>query len=438
LGPAETGRPGVELAIDELQARLDEAEETLRALRSGEIDALVIYTPKGEQVISLRGADQTYRLLVEAMSEGAVTLTLDGTVLYSNAHFTQMVGAPLQQVIGTRFVEFIAPDEREDAQRMLTDVPTDGRKGEFTLQSVQGKTIPVYLSGCPMTSDDFTALCLVVTDVSEHQRAEMERAHREREQAARANAEAATRSRDEFFTVAAHELKTPVTGLRAFAQLLGQQLDQTGSVEPNLLRRAVDRIEEQSGKLARLVNQLLDVSRIAEGRLTIQLEPTELVSLVQRTTERAQAIAPRHQITVLAPSTHLAIEVDPLRIEQVLTNLLDNAVKFSPEGGTIQVELTQTDGEVHITVADHGIGVADEHQPFIFDRFYQAHPGSHYAGMGLGLHISREIVELHGGTLSASFPPEGGAQFRATLRAQPEAAPTERPDARDPGRELAR
>src|SRR5262245_45988818 len=106
MRPSDPGQPDRDL--DALRTRLDEAEETLRALRSGEVDALVVYTPKGEQVFTLKGADQTYRLLVETMSEGAVTLTLEGTVLYSNRHFAAMVGAPLQHVIGSAFVDFIA------------------------------------------------------------------------------------------------------------------------------------------------------------------------------------------------------------------------------------------------------------------------------------------------------------------------------------------
>src|SRR4029453_14918863 len=114
--------------INALRARLDEAEETLRALRSGEVDALVVYTPKGEQVFTLEGADQTYRLLVETMSEGAVTLTLDGTVLYSNRYFPAMVGAPLGPVIGSTFVDFIAEADRESARRLLADVPEHGRR----------------------------------------------------------------------------------------------------------------------------------------------------------------------------------------------------------------------------------------------------------------------------------------------------------------------
>src|SRR5438045_3817359 len=103
--------------LSALRARLDEAEETLRALRSGEVDALVVYTPKGEQVFTLKGADETYRLLVETMSEGAVTLTLDGTVLYSNRYFATMVDAPLQHVIGSAFVDFIGETDRESARQ---------------------------------------------------------------------------------------------------------------------------------------------------------------------------------------------------------------------------------------------------------------------------------------------------------------------------------
>ncbi len=224
-------------------------------------------------------------------------------------------------------------------------------------------------------------------------------------------AQEAVRLRDEFLSVASHELKTPVTSLRGFAQLIVRQFDSEGQMDPNRVRHALQVIDQQSDKLSRLVSQLLDVSRIEAGRLALEKKVTDVARLVKGVVETAQASTSRHKITVRVPSEVLAL-VDPLRLEQVVTNLIDNAIKYSPEGGPIHVEVPAPLAEtVCLEVADGGIGIPAEHRQGIFDRFYQAHQGAYLAGMGLGLYISRHIVDLHGGRIEVECPPEGGTRF---------------------------
>lgn len=220
--------------------------------------------------------------------------------------------------------------------------------------------------------------------------------------------------RDEFLSVAAHELKTPMTSLRGFAQLLIRQMDREGATEPQRLRQALRAIDQQSDKLARLVSQLLDVSRLEAGRLVLERKVTDVVGLVQDALEGARATASRHTLVLEAPQAVFAL-VDPLRLEQVITNLLDNAVKYSPEGGAVEVRIAKGEAHAAISITDRGIGVPQEHRERIFDRFYQAHAGHRLGGMGLGLYISRQIVELHGGRLEAEFPAEGGTRMIATV-----------------------
>jgi signal transduction histidine kinase len=225
--------------------------------------------------------------------------------------------------------------------------------------------------------------------------------------------------RDEFLSVAAHELKTPLTSLRGYAQLLGREFDKGHVVNPDRARRAALTIQVQSDKLARLVAQLLDISRIQSGKLAVERREADLSQLVRDIVEGARTQLKDHTLVAHLPF-ELMLLVDPLRIEQVVTNLIDNAIKYSPEGGQIDVALTtraDTNG-VQLTVRDRGVGVPLEHRPFIFERFYQAHAGgplTSMAGMGLGLYISRQIVELHGGTIEADFPDDGGAKFVVTL-----------------------
>jgi len=223
--------------------------------------------------------------------------------------------------------------------------------------------------------------------------------------------------RDEFLSVAAHELKTPMTSLRGYAQLLGREFERGDVPDPDRALRAAVTIQVQADKLARLVGQLLDISRIQSGRLAIERRPTDLSELVEDVIESAQAQLKQHRLVARLPRESL-VQIDPLRIEQVVTNLIDNAIKYSPDGGQIDVSLHASPLEVVLAIRDRGVGVPPEHRAHIFDRFYQAHGGgplTSMAGMGLGLYISRQIVELHGGDVKAEFPDDGGTQIVVTL-----------------------
>ncbi len=224
----------------------------------------------------------------------------------------------------------------------------------------------------------------------------------------------AVRARDEFLSVAAHELKTPVTSLRGFAQLLGRQIDRGEILDPARVRQAAATIDQQSVKLVRLVSQLLDVSRIEAGRLVLDRQVTDIRRVVQSVVAAARVTATGHTFVVRAPR-RLDVLLDSLRCEQVVTNLLDNAVKYSPEGSEIAVDVSADRAVARVAVTDRGPGIAPDKLRQIFDRFSQAHAGDRVAGMGLGLYISREIVQLHGGCIEVERPPEGGTRFVVTL-----------------------
>jgi signal transduction histidine kinase len=231
------------------------------------------------------------------------------------------------------------------------------------------------------------------------------------ELAARTAAESAARLRDEFLSVAAHELRTPLAGLYAFAQLLGRQYARAGTTDPSLLQRGVEVIAQQADKLSRLIGQLLDISRLETRKLQLDLEPSDLAEVVRQVVARVRLQDPQHPIDIQGPSTLPAV-VDSLRLEQVVTNLVDNALRYSPDGLPIEIEL-ERDGAAwaRLAVRDHGPGVAAEHRQRIFERFYQVEIQRHRPGLGLGLYISRQIVDLHGGELIAEFPSDGGSRF---------------------------
>ncbi|MGI9148564.1 MAG: ATP-binding protein [Chloroflexota bacterium] len=255
-------------------------------------------------------------------------------------------------------------------------------------------------------------------EIAERRRAEEQlRVALEAERVARAAAEAALRSRDEFLATASHELRTPITVLSGQAQLALRRLTRDGQLEPARAARTFEAITGQADKLARLVGQLLDLSRLQAGKLMLERERADLGLLVEQAVSAAREWSNHHQINFDGP-TSLEAVVDPLRLEQVLTNLLDNAVKYSPDGGQIDVCLSRcADGAVEVAVRDHGLGIPAEKRTQIFERFYQAHGNGFRSGMGLGLHISREIVELHGGAIRAEFPDDVGTRFVVRLPA---------------------
>jgi signal transduction histidine kinase len=252
---------------------------------------------------------------------------------------------------------------------------------------------------------------------SAHERAKQEGIARIQDRAARAAAEAGVRARDDFLSIAAHELKTPITGLLGFSELALLEIGKGGS-SPEL-HHAVEVIQHQSAKLSGLVGQLLDISRIEAGKMLLNPAETDVVRIAREVAAAAQTTTTQHTITVEGPSA-LKVNADPLRLEQVLTNLVANAVKFSPTGGAVDVNIEAMEsGGARIAVVDHGIGIPPADRTGIFDRFYQAHATDFYGGLGLGLYISRQIVELHGGHLTVEFPAGGGTRFVAELPASP-------------------
>ena len=225
--------------------------------------------------------------------------------------------------------------------------------------------------------------------------------------------------RDEFLSVAAHELRTPITGLRAAAQVVTRQLRRGDDVPRERLAQMVNIIDHESEKLIRLISQLLDISRLEGGRISLELSSFDLAAVVRSLVARVHLQAPGVLIRVESPESFW-IAADALRIEQVLQNLLDNAVKFSPEEGEITVELTRPGLNLaQVAVRDHGIGVAPDERELIFNRFYQVESSERTTGLGLGLYISREIVERHGGRIWVESPPDGGSRFVLELPVGP-------------------
>ena len=254
--------------------------------------------------------------------------------------------------------------------------------------------------------------------IAERKRAEAERAQLlVREQAARCEAERAVRIRDDFLAMAGHELRTPLTSLHGAVETLLRAARQgtLGAPAPDRVPRLLEIIEQQDERLIKLVNNLLDVSRLSEGRLELELEEVDLSALVHDVVEcfREEIARARCRLDIRAQD-HVVGVWDRSRLEQVVTNLLTNALKYGA-GTEVTISVCADATSARLAVADQGIGIAPQHVERIFGRFERAVAGKEYSGVGLGLSIARDIVEALGGTIGVVSEPGSGATFTVEL-----------------------
>jgi CheY-like chemotaxis protein len=254
-------------------------------------------------------------------------------------------------------------------------------------------------------------------DITERKIAELEREQLvAAEQKLRREAERANRAKDEFLAIVSHELRSPLNALRGWGYLLGS----AKSPDASLIERATQAIKRNVDQQARLIDDLLDTSRIMSGKLNIERRPLDLVEVVQAAIEvvRASADAKRISIEFESESEAIALEGDAARLNQVAVNLLTNAVKFTPEDGKVKVALYVDRGTARLSVADTGAGIDPEFLPHVFDRFSQADTSStrRHGGLGIGLALVRNLTELHGGRVRAhSDGPGKGSTFAVEL-----------------------
>jgi PAS domain S-box-containing protein len=607
----------------DLQRRLDEAEDTLRAIREGEVDALVIDGPKGEVIYTLTSADYPYRLMIDEMNEGAVSVSPDSYILYSNRNFAGILGLTENKASGIPFGDFIVPEMREQFLEDVEKALGQSFRREYTLSPGDGRKVPVLLSFAKLQPQT-NSISIVVTDLTaqkaleeklrhakntledqvaertkelrasearlfgilEHSAADLKamrrlneigarcakdgddvencleeilsvaieitgadkgniqllnndsdaltlvtqtgfddpflelfecgangdsacgvalqskqrvvvenidnseiyagkpslqamheadvlavesvplissagkalgiisthfsHAHRpseqelrlmdllarqtadylerkrvegEREQLLarehelRQTAEEANRLKDEFLAIMSHELRNPLNVILGYAELL-LRMDEIKSA-PNLQRMA-DAVKRNAVAQSKLIRDLLDLSRLRSGKLELNRETVSPVASIENAIEtvRIDAEGKGVEIKVEALDDVLFVQADPVRLEQIIWNLLNNSVKFTPRGGRVVVRLEEENDEIVLTVSDNGQGIDSSFLPHIFEIFRQADPGISRAqqGMGIGLAVVQQLVELHGGSVSAHSAGLGtGAMFKIRL-----------------------
>jgi two-component system phosphate regulon sensor histidine kinase PhoR len=532
---------------DELKRQLEEATDTIDAIRTGQIDALIVNDGDGHQLFTLKTADQTYRVFIEKMNEGAVTINRRGLILYSNSRFAGMVGLPLEKTIGLQFNSFIADKSREVYDKLISTAWEEDCKEEISLLSSTQKLLPCLLSCNTLELDEGLALSLILTDLSLLKETEnqlkiknlqlaaahmaTEKLNNELEDTVKARTNELLLSRehfkylannipqmtwtnlptgevdyynqqwydytglnfedtkksgwqlvihpddlqlttdkytaslksgevfevesrykrgsdgayrwhlnraiplrnenneivfwvgtatdiedqkkemelkDEFIGIASHELKTPLTSLKGYLQLMSSyKRDEL----PPTVKQYIDKANNSLNKLQRLINDLLDVSKIQAGKLEYAFNKVNLTELIKTCVENAEQIHPASNLIIRDGHDYM-VDGNSERLEQVLMNLINNAVKYSPQNKDVIIQTSANSDSVRVAVTDFGIGLSAGEQERIFERFYRVEDKKHRtSGLGMGLYISAEIIDYHNGEIGVESAAGKGSTF---------------------------
>ncbi|MGN6249030.1 MAG: PAS domain-containing sensor histidine kinase [Ginsengibacter sp.] len=536
--------------VADLRHQLQDANDTIEAIRTGQIDALVVKDTNGHQLYTLKTADQTYRVFIEKMREGAVTLNTKGVILYSNSRVASMLDMPLTKIIGTYFSEYIEEASKNKFEGLFKKGWKTECKGEINLQKENGKLIAVLVSLTSLELDEGIALSVIITDLTDQKKIEKElrdnnkllskakafteRLNNELEMRVNERTRELLTSRehfkfladtipvivwtadaegnydyfnrqwydytgltfeqskgkgwqtvihpedlpetilewqtsiskgipfkredrkrsasgvyrwnlahalpfknkegkilawfgvctdiedqkrdmekkDEFISMASHELKTPVTSLKVFTEILLMDADHKAKEnELGMLKK----MDKQINKLTRLIGDLLDVSKANSGQLNYDFEKIDFNELVKETVNLLQ-LTTNHQLDLKLGETEQVIG-DRNRLGQVITNLVSNAIKYSPNAAKINIYSERVNDEIKLCVQDFGIGIHISEQPKLFSRFFRVSENT-YPGLGLGLYICKEIVKRHSGTMNFQSEEGKGSTFWFSLPVQ--------------------
>jgi PAS domain S-box-containing protein len=376
------------------------------------LTALIDITPRVRAERALRESQQ---LFIRVFNANPLPMTItslhDGRHLEVNEAALRHSGFTREEMLGRTKLElgfWVAPEERE---RLLAALQAEGRVRdlEVTFRTKAGEQRLLLVNSEVITYEGQDAVLSVSLDITDRERST------EREKAARAAAEAASRAKDEFLAVLSHELRTPLNAVYGWARMLSE-----GTLDGDAATRALDAIVRNASAQAQLIDDMLDISRIITGKMRLDVRPVDLKGVIEAALDAVRPAADARGIRLHAVLDTRAIGIigDPDRLQQVVWNLLTNAVKFTPKGGRIQVHLQRVNSHVEIVVTDTGKGIGRDLLPHVFERFHQADHSSNgrSEGLGLGLALVRHLVELHGGTVTAHSAGEGqGATFTVSL-----------------------
>ncbi|WP_250122491.1 ATP-binding protein [Chroococcidiopsis sp. CCMEE 29] len=413
----------VALLINYLNAMV---RSTQRRAELNALEAQRNYERLRQSQESLRQSEERYRLLVEGVTDYAIfMLDTSGHIISWNIGAERILGYQEAEVIGQPFSRIFTPEAIQSGrpEQVLRQAVAEGfsRENRWHVRK-DGSHLWSHCVVTALRDGSLHGFAKIMQDITQRKQAEEEREQLlRREQAARAEAEAANRSKDEFLAILSHELRTPMTAIIGWTGMLN-----AGKLDETRAALALETIERNANSQLQLIEDLLDISRIIQGNLSLNFGLVEPIQVITAAIETVQLAADTKTIqikSILDPSA-TPVWGDSDRLQQVVCNLLSNAIKFTPEGGRVEVRLERGRGGfearpyVQIKVSDTGKGISADFLPYVFERFRQADSTSQrsYKGLGLGLAIARHLVELHGGTIQAESQGEGqGATFTLNL-----------------------
>lgn len=370
---------------------------------------------------AMRGSEARFRAIYNQAPGGICLLDTEGRFVDVNPAMLTMLGRDQSELVGRCMVELVPAEWRERISGYLDQRQQGVWRGEFPLLNAQGQVLHLAWNLSAHVEPGLTMA--LATDISERVALTLQREQLlEREQTARVAAERISRSKDEFIAVLSHELRTPLNAILSWVHVLKHP----GGAHN--LTRGLDAIARNAETQRRLISDILDVSRMDLGKLRLELDSVDVAELVSSAVATLGALMKDKSLTAqvdVAQATR-PLTADPSRLQQIIWNLLSNAIKFSEPGGQITVLLQQDDAGLTLTVSDQGQGIKPEFLPYLFDRFTQSDSASnrYHGGLGLGLSIVKQLVELHGGTIKASSEGVGrGAAFTVRLPTNPSATP---------------
>jgi PAS domain S-box-containing protein len=422
------GRDGVERPIADTAAPIRRAD-------GGILGVVLVFRDVTDQRRAEEAvADQRewFETTLESIGDAVIATDVNGHVVFMNPIAENLTGWRLAEAHGRSCADIfniVNENSRRTVESPVTRVLAEGTvvglANHTVLIAADGTERPIDDSGAPIRSRDgrIVGVVLVFRDVSERRRVELERrdaaVERDRlfeaERAARADAERANRVKDEFVAMVSHELRTPLNAILGWTQLMVKP-----GARPDVVGRGLDVIARNTRLQAQLISDLLDISRIVSGKLRLDIAQVDLASTVNDAIDTVQRDADDKRVVIRREldKTAAAIAGDAARIQQIVWNVLANAIKFTAEGGQITVRVRKTGSDAEISIADTGVGIRSEFLPHIFDRFKQADQSitRRVGGLGLGLSIVKHLVELHGGSIAAESPGIGhGATFTILL-----------------------
>lgn len=409
--------------LAETRRRLAEAEDTIEAIRTGQVDALVVQQGDTHQLYTLQTADHAYRMFIEKMNEGAVTLNRDGVILYANSRFSNMLALPLMYIIGQPLYTFVAPHSRSFYMELYESCWNEDTKGEVEL--LRGEAfVPANLSLNRLELASEMSVNIILTDLSAQKSTQriLEDNNRQLEQLNR-TLEASNHDLQQFASVASHDLQEPLRKIQMFGNFI-----KTAGVLPPTSKDYyhLEKVLKSAERMKTLIIDVLNYSRLSVN--TGEFMPVALNDLVQDILEDFELLIKEKDARITVDRLPV-LEVNQGQIRQMFQNLISNAIKFSHPGVAPVIKICGSfladknfdgpeipDGNYYmISVADNGIGFEEKYIPNIFALFERLNSKEAFEGTGIGLAIAKKIVEKHNGVIHVKSKVGYGSEFLIIL-----------------------